>query len=93
MEKLRKLEQVSNIHEVNRKAMQLHLNEVHPSSQARYKYMIFDGKKMVHFGDINYEDYTKHKDNKRRQNFRTRNRRFADAPIYSPSFLSYYLLW
>jgi len=93
MDKLNKLNKVSNINEVNRKAHDLNLNEVHPSSQARYKYMIFDGNKMVHFGDIKYQDFTKHKDQKRLENFRNRNRRFKNSPVYSAAFLSYNLLW
>jgi len=93
MDKLKKLDKVSDINEVNRKARELNLNEVHPSSQARYKYMIFNGTKMVHFGDINYQDFTKHKDQKRLENFRIRNRRFKNCPVYSASYLSYYLLW
>jgi len=93
MDKLRKLKLVSDIKEVQRKAQELNLNEVLPSSRTNKKYMIYDGYKMVHFGDINYEDYTKHKDDKRRINFKVRNRRFINRPVYSPSFLSYFLLW
>ena len=33
------------------------------------------------------------KNKKRRQNFRNRNRRWADTEKYSPAHLSYYLLW
>ena len=42
--------------------------------------MVFDedGKK-VHFGSILFQDYTKHKDKKRRENFRTRNKKWKDA--------------
>jgi len=56
--------------------------------------MVFDeeGKK-VHFGSLLYQDYTKHKDKKRRENFRNRNKRWADADKYTPAHLSYYLLW
>ena len=58
------------------------------------KYMVFneDGKK-IHFGSIIHEDYTKHKDKKRRDNFRTRNKKWKDADKYTPAHLSYYLLW
>ena len=56
--------------------------------------MVFneEGKK-VHFGSIIHEDYTKHKDKQRRDNFRNRNRRWKDADKYTPAHLSYYLLW
>ena len=95
MEKLRKLYEISNPDEVNRRAQQLNLNPVHPSSQARFKYMIFDGNKMVHFGSMipPYEDYTKHHDQKRRNNFQKRNARWKDAPMYTPAWLSYNLTW
>jgi len=93
MEKLRRLYEVSDPEEVQRQAMQLNLNPVHPSSQARFKYMVFDGNRMRHFGDMNYQDYTKHHDERRRNNFRKRNARWRDAPMYSPAFLSYWLLW
>ena len=92
--KLKKLYEYSDPEEVNRKAMLLHLNEIHPSSRADKKYMVFNGYKMIHFGAFpKYEDHTKHKDEKRRNNFRKRNHRWANAPVYSPRFLSWYLLW
>ena len=78
---------------VSQKAQQLGLNPVHASSRKDKKYMVFDGNKMVHFGMMLYEDYTKHGDTKRRDNFRKRNHRWANAPKYSPAYLSYNLLW
>ena len=68
--------------------------DLYLSSSINKKYMVFneDGKK-VHFGSLLYEDYTKHKDKKRRQNFRKRNKRWKDADKYTPAHLSYYLLW
>ena len=93
MDKLRKLKLVSDIKEVNRKAKELNLNEVIPSSRTHKKYIVYYGYKMVHFGDINYEGFTKHKDDKRRINFKIRNRRFINRPVYTPSYLSYFLLW
>ena len=91
--KLDVLKRYSDINEVNRRAYNLGLNEVHPSSRKDKKYMVFSGIKMVHFGSSNYEDYTKHHDEKRRNNFKSRNRKWKDAQRYTPSFLSYYLLW
>ena len=80
---------------VRHKAFEMGLNEVHASSRKDKKYMVFDGHKMVHFGQMNppYEDYTKHGDEKRRENFRNRNHRWANARRYSPAWLSYWLLW
>ena len=64
------------------------------STSKNKKYMVFDeeGKK-VHFGSLLYQDYTKHKDKKRRENFRNRNTKWKDADKYTPAHLSYYLLW
>jgi hypothetical protein len=68
--------------------------DLYLSTSKHKKYMVFneDGKK-VHFGSILYQDYTKHKDKKRRDNFRNRNRRWKDADKFTPAHLSYYLLW
>jgi len=68
--------------------------DLYLSSSKNKKYMVFDedGKK-VHFGSMLYQDYTKHKDKKRRENFRNRNRKWKDADKYTPAHVSYYLLW
>jgi hypothetical protein len=59
------------------------------------KYMILNpnNNKWVHFGAMGYSDYTKHKDKKRREAFLVRNHKWADAPLYSPSYMSFYILW
>jgi hypothetical protein len=62
------------------------------------KYMVYNPntEKWIHFGQINYEDFTKHKDEKRRQNYlkRTANMRgnWKDDK-YSANNLSRNLLW
>jgi len=68
--------------------------DLYLSTSKNKKYMVFNeqGKK-IHFGSMIYQDYTKHKDKKRRDSFRNRNRRWKDADIFSPAHLSYYLLW
>ena len=68
--------------------------DLYLSSSKNKKYMVFDedGKK-IHFGSLLYQDYTKHKDKKRRENFRNRNTKWKDADKYTPAHLSYYLLW
>lgn len=92
--KLNELYKYSDPEEVNRRAMKLQLNAIHPSSRNDKKYMVFNGHKMIHFGAFpKYEDYTKHHDEKRRDNFRKRNHRWENAPVYTPRFLSYHLLW
>ena len=51
-----------------------------------------DKEKWFHFGS-NTSDYTKHKDVRRRIIFLIRNKRWADADIYSSAYSSYTLLW
>jgi hypothetical protein len=55
--------------------------------------MVFDGRKMVHFGQMGYEDATKHHDLDRINRFRNRNRKWEFSPKYSPAYLSWFLLW
>lgn len=57
-----------------------------------------DGKmktiKTSQFGALGYEDYTTHKDKKRREKYRSRHRgNLAKTDYMSPAHLSYYLLW
>ena len=83
----------SNPSIVMKKAKELHLNPIQLSSRKDKKYMVSDGKKLIHFGQMGYEDYTKHHDEKRRELFRKRNHKWATAEKYSPAWLSYHLLW
>lgn len=66
-----------------------------PSTRKDKKYMVINPEtnKWVHFGQMGYEDFTKHKDQARRHRFQLRNKAWADAPKYTPAWLSYYLLW
>lgn len=69
-----------------------------PSTRAGKKYMIQDQNtgKMIHFGQLGYEDFTKHKDEARRQRYlkRATNMRgdWKQNP-YSPNNLSINILW
>jgi hypothetical protein len=68
--------------------------DVEISSRKDKKYMIEDPSgKDIHFGQLPYEDFTKHKDTLRRNRFLTRNAKWKNAPIYTPRWLSYHLLW
>jgi hypothetical protein len=54
-----------------------------------------DGK-IVHFGQMGYEDFTKHKNKTRRKNYLTRSRKIRGnwkSDKYSPNNLSINLLW
>lgn len=67
------------------------------STRINKKYMIrgnFTNDKWVHFGDMKYQDFTKHKDKDRRNKFKLRNAHWnTDYKKYSPAWFSYYLLW
>ena len=65
------------------------------STRKNKKYMLYDPttNKYVHFGEIGFLDYTKHKDENRRRLFRARNYKWKDNDIFTSSWMSYYLLW
>lgn len=48
---------------------------------------------VVNFGQMGYQDYTRHLDESRREQFLRRNKKWRDADPFSPAFLSYHLLW
>ena len=91
--KLEELRKFSDPDHVINEAKMMGFNPVHESSREDKKYMVFDGHKMVHFGQMGYQDYTKHNDEKRRERFKKRNWKWQYAPNYSPSYLSWALLW
>jgi len=72
--------------------------KIHLSSKEDKKYMIYNPikEKWIHFGQMGYEDYTKHKNDKRRENYlkRAGNMRgnWRDNK-YSPNNLSIHILW
>jgi hypothetical protein len=88
------MEKYSNEAEVQRMADKYGVGKINLSTRRDKKYMVEtpDGKK-VHFGQIGYEDYTKHRDPERRRLFRLRNAKWASMPKYSAGWLSYHLLW
>ena len=69
-------------------------SDIKISTRKNKKYMIYDPdkNKWFHFGST-MSDWTRHGDTKRRLKFKTRNRRWSDANIYTPAHASYYLLW
>ena len=69
-----------------------------PARNSAKKYSIYDpiNKKWVNFGQIGYEDYTKHRDKKRRHNYLTRSKSIRGNwknIKYSPNNLSREILW
>jgi hypothetical protein len=69
-------------------------SEIKISTRKNKKYMIYDTDKneWFHFGST-MSDYTRHGDKQRQIIFLKRNKRWADADIYTPAYASYYLLW
>ena len=91
--KLRELRNFSDPEYVMNKAKMMGLNPVHESSRKDKKYMVFDGRKMVHFGQMGYEDATKHNDLDLFNRLKKRNCKWQHSPKYSPAYLSWHLLW
>lgn len=72
--------------------------KLYPADKKDKKYKIFDQKneKWVNFGQLGYEDFTKHKNKSRRKNYLTRSRNIKGAwkpNKYSPNNLSIHILW
>lgn len=97
--KFKQLLNFSNPEEVIRKS-KIYFNEdipIYISSKPDKKYMIQkpDGK-MVHFGQMGYEDYTKHNNLKRQQLYLKRTSNIKGNwrnDKYSPNNLSRNILW
>jgi hypothetical protein len=88
------LREYSDPEKVQKKAKMMGLNPVVISTKKDKKYMIKDNNGDVkHFGMMGYKDFTKTDDEKKRNNFRSRNWRWEHADKYSPAFLSFHLLW
>ena len=68
------------------------------SSRKNKKYQIYDPNqhKWIHFGQLGYEDFTKHRDENRRQKYLNRSTKikgdWKEDP-YSPNNLSINILW
>ena len=59
-------------------------------------YVILKNEKIIHYGNINYQDYLIHQDDKRRDNFKKRfYKQYIKIKdnIESPLFWSYNILW
>jgi len=72
--------------------------KLYPAKNPQKKYSIYDPKneKWINFGQIGYEDFTKHKDKKRRKNYLTRSRGMRGnwkSNPYSANNLSIHILW
>ena len=66
------------------------------TSNKRFKAVFYDRTrkiKTVQFGDKNYDNFTIHKDEKRRELYRKRHRKNKIDDPFSAGALSWYLLW
>ena len=73
-------------------------SKLFPSLNKDKKYRIYDPKneKWINFGQIGYQDYTKHRDKTRRKNYLTRSKGIKGNwknNKYSPNNLSRNILW
>jgi hypothetical protein len=71
---------------------------LYPAQKKDKKYSIYDPKhqKWVNFGQLGYEDYTKHHEKTRRRNYLRRSRKITGSwkeNKYSPNNLSIHILW
>ena len=66
--------------------------DIRRSTRKGKKYMVFHNK-WIHFGAMGYEDYTKHKNKTRRQNYLTRSAGIHGDDKYSANQLSRNILW
>ena len=69
---------------------------IQKSSKPGKKYdAIINGNKTISFGASGYEDYTTHKDEKRKQNYikRHSNEDWTRSNIESAAWMSRYILW
>ena len=91
------MDRVSDIKKVNRLSKMIYEKTVEPSTRKNKKYMIMnDDNKLVHFGDLRYEDYTKHQDEERRKRYigrATKIKGNLKSDKYSPNSLAINLLW
>jgi hypothetical protein len=93
------IKQYSDPAEVNRKATKYLGKKVRVmrSSKKDKKYMVVTPEgRTVHFGQMGYEDYTKHKNKTRRKNYLTRSGKIKGdwaKDKYSANNLARHLLW
>ena len=67
---MNELNKYSNFKTVNDNAKRLYGKEVFLSTRKNKKYMIKnDNNKFVHFGQLPYEDFTKHLDKQRQESY------------------------
>ena len=82
----------TDIAEAKRKARLIGV-EVKPSTRKNKKLDVFKGdKKIASIGDIRYEDFNTHKDEKRRENYKRRHEKSRHKKG-TPSYFADKILW
>jgi len=67
--------------------------KVKPSTRKNKKLDVFkEGQKVASIGDTHYDDFTFHKDEKRRANYKKRHNRYRHK-VGTPSYYSDQILW
>ena len=67
--------------------------KVKPSTRKNKKLDVFkEGKKVASIGDIHYDDYTVHKDEKRKENYKKRHNNYRHK-VGTPSYYADKILW
>ena len=67
---------------------------IQKSSKPSKKYQATDGKRTTHFGATGYSDFTKNKDEQRKQNYIKRHRKNENwSDVMSAGFLARHVLW
>jgi len=94
MDKLEEVKKYSDPSKVQKKGKEMGL-AVFLSNNKKKKYAIYhpDTDKIISFGAMGYEDYTKTGDEDRRKAFHKRNHKWLYADKYSPAWLAFHLLW
>lgn len=71
------------------------LLRLEPANDGKYKYIAhFQNGRKTKFGAQGYEDFTTHRDIKRRQAYRKRHAKDLNTnDPYRAGYLSYYILW
>jgi len=92
------LKEYSNFKNASKNTRRIYNQKLFISTRKDKKYMILNPitDKYIHFGNINYDDYLKHLDENRRENYLKRSAGIKGRWIndeYSPNNLSRRILW
>jgi len=92
------IEQFSNFKEAQKKTNKYFgkPTKLYISDNPNKKYYVLDNEKKVYFGAMGYEDFTKHKDEERRQDYLNRATKIKGKwkdNKYSPNNLAINILW